>query len=651
MFKKLNLVTQIGIAFASILALLVVISVSSWVGLSSSYTGLVDYRGLARDTNLAGRVQANMLMVRLSVLKFLNERSEESINIYTERLTKMEGFLDEARAEIQQPERARLIKQVIVGVENYKTGFNDVVGLFRQRNKIVEENLDPAGLSMRQQMTDIMKSAHDDDDTSAAYSASQVQEHLLLGRLYVVKYLVTNSKADHERADKELLEVLPPLVAELDREIQNPKRRALLDEFKRQYTRYTTAFKGVSDTIEMRNKLIKSTLNTVGPVIAGQIEEVKLSVKKDQDLLGPQVQGETESTLQVVTWLSVMALITGLALAWFMARIIRQPIGGEPRDIASITQAISAGDLTQNLPVTDRDTGIYRSVGEMSIKLRELIGGIIDTSHSLTDNVQQAAQISTETSQTIKQQQSKTTSVSASVAQMAASIQEVVRHAAESASLAADGISEVERGKTTVNSTLTEINNLAKNLESSVEIIKSLEQNSADIGSVIEVIQNISEQTNLLALNAAIEAARAGEQGRGFAVVADEVRTLAQRTKKSTSEIQDMVQRLQSGTSAAVNAIENSYVQAQQTVSKSEETGNALEQIHQAIGDISNMNIQVAASVEQQSTVADDIARDVEEISSGLEETTASAAQTSEASNHLKGVASQLQHLVSGFRV
>lgn len=651
MFKNLKLTIQMAVAFASILSLLVVISSVSWLGLNNSYNGFVDYRGLARDTNLAGRVQANVLMVRLSVLKFLNERSEEALEGYTSRLTKMEQFLAEARVEIQQPERARLVQEVTQEVEVYKQGFTEVVELFRQRNEQVSTRLDPSGLDMRKQMTDIIKSAYADDDAAAAFYAAQVQEHLLLGRLYVVKYLVTNSKADHDRANQELLVVMPPLIERLDQNLQSPVRRALLTEFKSQYSTYTAAFSDIYKIIETRNEYITHTLNQVGPTIASQVEQVKLSVKKDQDLLGPQVQSRTEETLSVVAWVSFVAIGVGVILAWFMAKVIREPIGGEPRQIDEITRAISDGDLTRNLNVSAKDTGIYRSVGEMSDKLRELVGGIIETSASLTDNAQAAAKISIDTGHTIGQQQLKTTTVSASVVEMAASIQEVVRHATESATLSSDGMAEVERGKTTVNSTLAEIGNLAKNLENSVDIIKSLEKNSTDIGSVIVVIQNISEQTNLLALNAAIEAARAGEQGRGFAVVADEVRSLAQRTQESTTEIQDMVQRLQSGTVEAVSAMENSYQQAQQTVSQSEATGLALDQIHHTINEISSMNMQVAAAVEQQASVADDIARNVEEINSGFEETTAGADQTSEASNQVTELASQLQQLVSGFRV
>ncbi|WP_415903753.1 methyl-accepting chemotaxis protein [Neptuniibacter sp. QD48_55] len=651
MFQKLKLTAQISAGFSSIIILLAVISIASWVGVSSVYNGVVEYRGLARDTNLAGRLQANMLMVRLGVLKFLNERSEESIKQYDGRLAKVETFMAEAKVEIQKPERAELVAKSAQNLTKYKNGFSKVVELFRERNNLVKNQLDPSGLSMRKQMTSIIKSAYADNDITAAFYAAQVQEHLLLGRLYVAKYLITNATADEDRAKQELQEKIWPFVEKLDENLQNPTRRESLRVFKQQHEQYISTFTKVVNIIEERNGLINGTLNKIGPIIAKDLEDVKLSVKEDQDALGPEIQALAENTVLMIVVLSLFSIVVGGVLSWVIAKVIRKPIGGEPADIAAITRSISEGDLSRDLVVSSGDTGIYRSVTEMSQMLKSLIGNIISTSKDLSVNADSASQISEETSHIIDQQQAKTSSIAAAVNEMAMSIQEVVRHATDSATQSNEGLSEVERGKQTISKTLTEIGDLASNLETTVEFIKTLEQSSSDIEVVIGVIQNISEQTNLLALNAAIEAARAGEQGRGFAVVADEVRTLAQRTQSSTTEIQEIIQRLQSGTADTVKAIETSYSQSQQTVAQSEETAEALERIHNAINAISEMNIQVAGAVEQQSAVADDIARDLESISAGFEQTAAGAKQSAGANDQVSDISKQLQAMVSKFKV
>lgn len=651
MFQNMKLNMQLNVAFGLMITLLLITSLVAYQGLSKTFNGFVEYRGLAKDTNLAGRVQANMLTMRLSVLSFLNTREQFSIDQFNQRRENMETFLTEAKAEIKNPKRAQLITEVSSEVGLYKAGFSKVITLFSDRNKIVSNDLDPAGLAMRKATTDIINSAYKDGDPDAAYYASRVQEDLLLGRLFVTKYLVTNSESDSSRALDELTNKMVKALDDLDKQIENPTRRTLLAEVRQNHKQYVAAFKAVIEIIKSRNDSIKNTLNKVGPSVANKIEQVKLSVKKEQDTLGPKVQDNAHSTQNLVGIISLIALLLGVGIAMFMAKIIRQPIGGEPREIADITNRIAKGNLSQELKINDNDTGIYRSVAEMSRSLRELINSIMDTSTTLISSSNNSAVIAEKNSSIVLDQKQMTDMVVVAIEEMSNSIQEVVRHASDSADKSEVGLKEANNGRVAVEATVTSVNELADNLKNSMLVITELEQQSNEIGSVIEVIKSISEQTNLLALNAAIEAARAGEQGRGFAVVADEVRTLAQRTQNSTAEIETIINNLQAGTGKAVTVMEQSTLKANETVELSKETNTALTAIHNIINEISSMNMQVATAVEEQSSVTSEITNNMSAIQEKLDETTHTTQQAQSASLEVNKMANQLNTMASKFSV
>ncbi|MFV3386396.1 methyl-accepting chemotaxis protein [Pseudomonas sp. NY15364] len=235
--------------------------------------------------------------------------------------------------------------------------------------------------------------------------------------------------------------------------------------------------------------------------------------------------------------------------------------------------------------------------------------------------------------------------------QMSATAQEVARSAAAAVGSAQSVNQETVSGRALVEQQVGAIQRLAGEIDQSVAVINQLASDSAAISQVLDVIKGIAEQTNLLALNAAIEAARAGEQGRGFAVVADEVRNLAKRTQQSTEEIEAMIAKLQGGVGAAVKAMNASHQMADGTVSQSAKVQQALENILGAVGMIVDQNQQIAAAAEQQTAVAHDIDQNIVEINYAGERTAAGASQTEQASRELSELVSRLKQLIGAFRV
>lgn len=209
---------------------------------------------------------------------------------------------------------------------------------------------------------------------------------------------------------------------------------------------------------------------------------------------------------------------------------------------------------------------------------------------------------------------------------------------------------QTQDGRNVMQHTLKTIEALAQEVENSAQVISRLSEDSTQIGSVLDVIRGIAEQTNLLALNAAIEAARAGDQGRGFAIVADEVRTLASRTQASTLEIQSMIERLQTDASNAVKAMQQGQVQAQQGLSQAAQAENALQTISQSVTRINDMNIQIATAAEEQSSMAEEINRNIVNISQSADATAEGAKQTASAGDELAKLAARLQNLVGQFK-
>ncbi|MCT4500013.1 methyl-accepting chemotaxis protein [Pseudomonas sivasensis] len=323
------------------------------------------------------------------------------------------------------------------------------------------------------------------------------------------------------------------------------------------------------------------------------------------------------------------------------------------RRLGAMMDKVAAGDMTVTFVAQSRDElGDLGQVFNGTVaKIHDLIERVGHTVSQVELQAGQVETVSARSSQAVSGQRTQIEQVATAMNQMSATAQEVARSAAAAVSSAHSVNDETVSGRGLVQSQQSSIARLASEIDLSVGVINQLATDSQSISSVLEVIKSIAEQTNLLALNAAIEAARAGEQGRGFAVVADEVRTLARRTQHSTEEIEQMISRLHSGVGAAVKAMGTSHEMASGTVGQSEKVQQALENILGAVGMIVDQNQQIAAAVEQQTAVAHDIDQNIVEINRAGEHAAQGAHQTEAASRQLSLQVIELKQLIGAFRV
>ncbi|HEX4549976.1 MAG TPA: methyl-accepting chemotaxis protein [Pseudomonas sp.] len=635
-FGNISVNMKLGLGFGLVLALTCVLALTGWTSLG----GLIDRSNWMSDIT---QLNAGLTKLRVVRLQYMLTNGDETAAQNVQ--TTLESFAAQQQALINKfksPENVKLLKEQAATIAEYQTSLNKMRNAYRTGNSardVMSVNADTA-YNLIESISNRVRQMDMSEQRFEQFQAiTEAKEAFILARYEVRGYTATTNNETEQKAVGQLnvaIDSLKQLNAHFSATQQDTLRQ--LETALTNYRSALQAYKNAnSEAVQARKEMTDQGAAIV--TTSEQLYQIQLD-RRD-------IESAQARTFQLIS--TLLALLVGVIAAVIITRQITRPL----QDTLAVVERIASGDLTQNVTVTRRDElgVLQQGIARMGVTLRDLISGIRDGVTQIASAAEELSAVTEQTSAGVNSQKVETDQVATAMHEMTATVQEVARNAEEASQAAAAADGEAREGDKVVNEAIAQIERLASEVVRSTEAMSVLQQESDKIGSVMDVIKAVAEQTNLLALNAAIEAARAGEAGRGFAVVADEVRGLAQRTQKSTEEIEGLVAGLQNGTQQVAAVMNNSRALTDSSVALTRKAGDSLENITRTVSNIQSMNQQIAAAAEQQSAVAEEISRSIINVRDVSEQTAAASDETAASSVELARLGGQLQQMVSHFRV
>ncbi|EPL03443.1 methyl-accepting chemotaxis protein [Pseudomonas sp. CF161] len=484
--------------------------------------------------------------------------------------------------------------------------------------------------------------------------ATKIESATLRVRLEALHYVTENPDQKGASRDKldSLKSTLTQDIRDYEHLVSSPEEKASYERVKQGAQGYLDKLSilidsGTLNSAEQATAYVNQVTVPLALALQTSVDELIQVNERGADQSATLAGDQFNTGITLTAAIIIVAILMTILIATLFTKSITHPV----RLLLATTQKIAEGDLRAQVEVSGQDelTDLQNSTQAMLDSLKSTIRHIADSSTQLASAAEEMSAITRESNAGIQQQSMETEQAATAVTEMSAAVDEVAGNAVSSAEASQASDEDSKHGHYQVSETISSIQQLVDEVLGASAQAQGLALQAQDISKVLEVIRGIAGQTNLLALNAAIEAARAGEAGRGFAVVADEVRSLAQRTQDSTEEIEQMITRIQQGTDTTVGALQSSAEQAGHTLQRANSAGSALEKITSAISQISQRNLVIASAAEQQALVARDVDRSLVNIRDLSTQTAAGATQTSAASQELSRLAIDLNGLVTRF--
>jgi len=622
---------KLGIGFGLVLLLTLLITFTGWTGMS----GII-----SRGDKLGFISSLNELTkdLRLARLDYEMRRGEQGPGAVNDLLGKLDSGLQTARSLIEQPSDAAKVDQQLAAVAEYKRAFADMVQAGANRED-ARSKLGATADNAVAKVAEVEKSMLQGDSVAQFNAVIDLSKLIQQARFQVRGYTYSGKTEAEQPAldaiDNALknLETLPAKLPE--------QHIANLQQATDSLKAYRAAVSQFRDSQVASAKAL-ARMSVQGDILL----DVSKQLTESQTVVRDTDAASAKNQLLIAT---LLAVAFGLLAAWAITRQIIIPLN----QTLKVAERVASGDLTHNLISQRRDElgQLQRSMQSMTQGLRELIGGISDGVTQIASAAEELSAVTEQTSAGVNNQKVETDQVATAMNEMAATVQEVARNAEEASEAAVAADQQAREGDKVVGEAIAQIERLATEVGHSTEAMGELKRESDKIGSVLDVIKSVAQQTNLLALNAAIEAARAGEAGRGFAVVADEVRNLAHRTQESAQQVQAMIEELQISARASVSTMDESQRHSEDSVEIANLAGERLVSVTERIGEIDGMNQSVATATEEQTSVVESINMDITEINTLNQEGIENLQSTLRACTDLEQQAARLKQLVGSFRI